>query len=333
MTASAPSLYAKRLRMSRLEDLGEQGFLEQIAGWVRTKHKAVKVGLGDDALVLADGTVVTSDSYAESLHFSRLYFSPEDIGFKSAGATLSDLAAMGAEPVCLLVNLFAPGDLEVEFARRIYLGMEELTGPLGCEIAGGDTVASDKLILSCTALGKAVNPFLRSGAKPGDRLYISGFPGLSVVGQRVLCLRTKVEGFEQARGRHLRPEPRIELGLALQGRVSACMDVSDGISSDAGRLAKASGVKLIIEHETLLPHPEVLRFIEQYGGHWDSLVLNGGEDFELLFTSSNELAQELAGLPIHRIGRIEEGEGAFLEIEGELKPLQPRGWDHFVTRD
>ncbi|MBA7595867.1 Thiamine-monophosphate kinase [subsurface metagenome] len=313
--------------MSRLEDLGEQGFLDRLPEWLKTRNPRIKVGIGDDALVLRDGTVVTSDSYEEGVHFSKLYFSASDIGFKSAAATLSDLAAMGAEPICLLLNLFAPPRCEIDFLKRLYSGMEEVCGRLGVEIAGGDSVASDKLILSCTALGKTTDPLLRSGALAGDLLYLSGFPGLSRVGQQALW--KGVEGFPESKARHLRPQPRIALGIALRGKVSACMDVSDGISTDAGRLAKASKVKLVVEHERLPRHPEILAFAEQYGGHWDSLALNGGEDYELLFTSSKEFPDRIAGLPIHRIGRIKEGEGAFLEIGGELRPLLPKSWDHF----
>jgi len=313
--------------MSRLEDIGEQGFLDRLPKWLKTRNPRIKVGIGDDALVIADGTVVTSDSYVEGVHFSRRYFSASDIGYKSAAATLSDLAGMGAEPVCLLVNLFAPSGLEVDFVKKLYQGMEEVAGSLGAEIAGGDTVSSDRLILSLTALGRSENPLLRCGARSGDLLYYSGFPGLSAVGQQ--ALRKGVEGFPESKARHLRPQPRIALGLALQEKVSACMDVSDGISTDAGRLAKASKVKLVVEHKRLPRHPEVLSFAEGRGSLWDSLVLNGGEDYELLFTAPAELPDRIANLPVHRIGRIEGGEGAFLEIGGELKPLEPRGWDHF----
>ncbi|MEA3311296.1 MAG: thiamine-phosphate kinase [candidate division WOR-3 bacterium] len=313
--------------MSRLEDIGEQGFLDRLPEWLKTRNPRIKVGIGDDALVIADGTVVTSDSYVEDIHFSRLYFSPEDIGYKSAAATLSDLAGMGAEPLSLLVNLFAPPRCEIDFLKRLYSGMEEVCGRLGAEIAGGDTVSSDRLILSLTALGRSENPLLRCGARPGDLLYYSGFPGLSAVGQQ--ALRKDLKGFRESKAKHLRPQPRIALGLALRGVATACIDTSDGLSTDAGHLAYSSRVKLIIEHERLPRHPEVLAFAEQYGGHWDSLALNRGEDYELLFTASHDLPDRIADLPIHRIGRIKEGKGAFLEIGGELKPLKPRGWDHF----
>lgn len=315
--------------MLSLEDFGEQGFLDKVAGWVKTRNPSVKVGIGDDAVVLSGGVVVSSDSYEESVHFSRIYFGPADIGFKSAGATISDLAGMGAEPVCLLVNLFASGDTQLDYVRKIYQGIEEACEPISCEIAGGDTVSSEKLILSCTALGRTRKPILRSGARPGDHLYVSGYPGLSVVGQRIFCMRTRIKDYESAKQRHLRPAPRIQLGLELAGKVSGGLDCSDGISTDAGRLAQASAVQLVIEHQLLPRHPEVARFTSKYGGNWDSLVLNGGEDYELLFTSKQDYPDQLAGVPIHRIGRIEKGEGAFLEIDGELKPLQPRGWDHF----
>ncbi|MBN2378244.1 thiamine-phosphate kinase [candidate division WOR-3 bacterium] len=315
--------------MLKLEDLGEIPFLERLTSWIKTRNPKVKIGIGDDALVLADGTVVTSDAYSEDIHFSQRYFNAEEIGYKAAGATLSDIAAMGAEPICLLVNLFAPRQLEVEFVQRIYTGIQELTDPLNVEIAGGDTVADKKLVLSCTALGYAKKPLLRSTAAPGEALYISGFPGLSEVGQVVLGIRRKMEGFDEAKARHMRPEPRIALGLELQGKASSCIDISDGLSTDAMEIAKASKVKLVIEHGLLPRHPEILAYAERFSYNWDTLVLNGGEDFELLFTSSRQLPHEMAGLPIHRIGRIEKGKGAYLEIEGKLKPLLSRGYDHF----
>ncbi len=317
--------------MPTFKELGEQGFLDRVGQWTSIRNPRVITGIGDDALVLHNGIVVSSDSYANNLHFSTLYFSPEDIGYKSAGASISDLAAMGAEPICLLVNLFVPPDFDLTFLKRVYEGMEAVCAPLKCEIAGGDTVASDNLILSLTAIGEAKRPFLRSGAVPGDLLYLSGFPGLSTVGQRLLAMRRKLDGFSDAIERHLRPEPRVDLGIKLRAKVSACMDVSDGISTDACRLARSSAVKLIVEHTLLPKHPDLISYIERFGENWDSLVLNGGEDYELLFTAkaSTKLPSEMASLSIHRIGRIEKGHGAFLEINGELKPLHPRGWDHF----
>ncbi|MBD3285739.1 thiamine-phosphate kinase [candidate division WOR-3 bacterium] len=315
--------------MLKLENLGEFGFLDKLSAWIKTRNPRVKVGIGDDALVLTDGTIVSSDAYTEDIHFSQRYFSPEEIGFKTAGATLSDLAAMGAEPVCLLVNLFAPPDIDVEFIRRIYAGVEELTGPLGAEIAGGDTVAAKKITLSYTALGFTDKPILRSTARPGHLLYVSGFPGLSAVGQLILGMLKKKEGFNEARQKHLRPEPRIGLGIRLRDTASACVDLSDGLSTDAVELSKASKVKLIIEYDRLPAHPEVASYTERFDQNWDSLVLNGGEDFELLFTSADELPSEITGMPVHRIGSIEEGEGAFLEIDEDLKPLLSKGYDHF----
>lgn len=314
--------------MSRLDEIGEEEFLHKLALWLKFHNPKVRVSIGDDALVLRDGTVVTSDSYEERVHFSQDYFSYRDIGCKSAAATLSDIAAMGAEPACLLVNLFCSPNLEVESIKEIYEGIEEVSSTVGAEIAGGDTVASDRLILSLTALGETEKPLLRSGARPGDYLYLSGFPGLSAVGRRILS--AQMEGFPESRAKHLRPMPRIELGLKLTGLASACIDTSDGLSTDSRHLAAMSGVKLVIEHENLPRHPEVVRFSRESGISLDSLLLDGGEDYELLFTSPRTIPDELDGIPIHRIGRAENGEGTFLEVEGEQRLLPAGGYDHFL---
>lgn len=315
--------------MSRLEELGEEGFLSELGSWLRYRNPKVKIGIGDDALVLSDGTVVSSDSYEQGVHFSLEYFSPQDTGAKSAAATLSDLAAMGSEPLCLLVNLFCPADLEVDYLKKIYQGIEEVSSKVGAEIAGGDTVSSDKLILSLTAVGKAEKPLLRSGARSGDLVYVSGFPGLSAVGHRVLS--AKMDGFPESRAKHLRPEPRIGLGRALARRASACIDTSDGLSSDAWRLARMSKVKIVIEHENLPRHAELSLFAGQTGIDLDSLLLDGGEDYELLFTAdaSVDFSRTYDDLPLHRIGRVEEGEGVFMEHRGEFRPVIPGGYDHF----
>ncbi len=317
--------------MLNLESLGEDGFLKDLPKWLLHTNRHVRVGIGDDALVLDNGIVVTSDSYEEGVHFSSGYFSPRDIGFKSAGATLSDLAAMGAEPICLLVNLFCSRDLGIDNLKSLYAGMEEVSSSVGAQIAGGDTVASEKLILSLTALGKAPNSLLRSGAKPGDSLYLSGFPGLSAVGHTALA--TASPGFPESKEKHLRPKPRVSLGIELRELASSAIDTSDGISTDAAHLAHSSGIKLIIEQELLPAHPEILLWANGHGTDLSSLMLNGGEDYELLFTSSAGIPSEIAGSRITRIGRIEEGEGVYLEIEKRTQPLPSKGYDHFKKSD
>lgn len=317
--------------MSNLESLGEDGFLKDLPSWLSYKNPHVTTGIGDDALVLDNGIVVTSDSYEEGIHFSSGYFSPYDIGFKSAGATLSDLAAMGAEPICLLVNLFCSRDLGIDNLKSLYAGMEEVSSGAGAQIAGGDTVASEKLILSLTALGKASTPLLRSSAKPGDSLYLSGFPGLSAVGHTALA--TASLGFPESKAKHLKPKPRVSLGIELRELASSAIDTSDGISTDAARLSHSSGIKLVIEQELLPVHPEILLWANEHGTDPFSLMLNGGEDYELLFTSSADVASEIAGSRITRIGRIEEGEGVYLEIEKKTQLLPSKGYDHFKKSD
>lgn len=314
--------------MSRLEDIGEEGFLKALPSWIKHKNLKVKTGIGDDALILENGYVVTSDAYEDGVHFSLNYFSHFDAGYKCAAATLSDIAAMGAEPICLLVNLFCSKALDISELKELYNGMEEVCADVGAQIAGGDTVASEKLILSLTAIGQSSKPLMRSGARAGDLIYLSGYPGLSAVGQHALS--QGLEGFDEAKKKHLRPKPLIRLGLGISDYANSCIDTSDGLSTDATRLARMSKVKIIIESSLLPLHPEVKKFSLGTGSATDSLILNAGEDYELLFSSPRQLPDEIEDTLVHRIGIAEEGEGLFLEANGTLLPLPAKGYDHFV---
>jgi thiamine-monophosphate kinase len=278
---------------------------------------------GDDAAVVGE-QVITNDVLVEDVDFTAAT-PPHFVARKSIAVNLSDLAAMGAKPLYAVVAIGSPDE---ERARAL---IEELGKERRIEIVGGDLSRADKLFISVTAIGEAKQPILRSGARRGDRVYVSRPLGASAAGLQFLrtppvnpsyALR---EFAESAIRRHLDPEPETELGVRLAGIATACIDISDGLSSDLHHLCDASGMGADIERQRIPVFPG----IEQAGIDVRNAVLHGGEEFALLFTSSlreSELSARV-GRPVYAIGRIVEQTG--VRLDGE--PLAPRGWDHFTS--
>ena len=279
---------------------------------------------GDDAAVIGD-QVITNDVLVEDVDFTASTPLPL-LARKSIAVNLSDLAAMGAKPMFAVVAIASPDE---ERAKGL---IEALGNERRIEIVGGDLSRAAKLFVSVTAVGEAKQPLLRRGARRGDRVYISRPLGAAAAGlhfeqhplspQAPYLLR---EFAESAIRRHLDPEPEVELGMKLAGIATACIDVSDGLSSDLHHLCDASGVGAEIERQRIPVFPG----IEQSGIDVRNAVLHGGEEFALLFTSTlreSELSARV-GRPVYAIGRIVEQRG--VRLDGE--PLAPRGWDHFTS--
>jgi thiamine-monophosphate kinase len=276
---------------------------------------------GDDAAVIGD-EVITNDVLVEDVDFTAA--TPAAfVARKSIAVNLSDLAAMGAKPRYAVVAIGSPDE---ERARAL---IEELGRERRIEIVGGDLSRASKLFVSVTAIGEAKQPLLRSGAKRGDRLYVSRPLGAAAAGLHFLqhpvanpsyALR---EFMESAIRRLQDPEPEVELGMKLVGIASSCIDVSDGLSSDVHHLCDASGVGAEIERQRI----PVFAGLQEAGVDVRSAVLHGGEEFALLFTSTlreSELSARV-GRPVYAIGRIVEERGVRLDSA----PLEARGWDHF----
>jgi thiamine-monophosphate kinase len=277
------------------------------------------LGIGDDAAIYRpradEDLVFTTDMMHEDRHFLRGYRA-EDIGWKALCRGLSDIAAMGARPRFALLSLAVGPWVKPGWLDGFYDGFLELAAHHGVLLAGGDLgraahTAIDVVVCGSVRRGRALR---RDGARAGDAIYVSGALGGGLLGLR--APRRKA-----ARQRHLRPEPRIALGLALQRKrgVTAAMDVSDGLSTDLARLAKASGLAAQLEG----PLP-------RFPGASEEDVLHGGDDYELLFTASPKagIPGNLAGLPLTRIGRMAEGEPGAVFLEGTA--IAPGGWDHFA---
>jgi thiamine-monophosphate kinase len=273
--------------------LSEDDLVAAIAAVAGGGGAGVTVGIGDDAAVLAGGIVASTDILVDGVHFDSGRISVRDIGHRAAAASLSDMAAMGAEPLCLLAAFGLPEGFGA--ARELAAGMAEHGVPL----SGGDLSRSGQLLVSVTAIGRAERPVLRSGGRPGDLLVVTGTLGGQAAG-----------------GYTARVAPRLAEGRALAAVATAMLDLSDGIATDAGRLAAASGTGAVIELERLPRAPGAT--IEQAAA--------GGEDYELLAA-----VPEGARLPVPAtvVGRL-TGDGEVLLLDGEGRPRSLRGWDHFA---
>jgi thiamine-monophosphate kinase len=292
--------------------------------------------IGDDAAVL-DDLVITTDMLLEDVDFTRV-IPIEFVARKSLAANLSDLAAMGATPAYAVVALGAPAWLDIEGFMQ---AMADAARRYAIEIVGGDLSRAEKMIVSITAVGRATRPLLRSGARVGDRLYVSRPLGASAAGLALLKRGWSLDpppdlpyGQREFAAaiirRHVDPEPEVALGIALASidAVTACIDISDGLSTDLHHLCEASGVGAEIERERIPVFPDLRSAGPALGIDVRKAVLDGGEEFALLFTSSlreSELSSR-AGRPVYAIGRITKEKE--VRIDGEQ--LRPGGYDHFA---
>jgi thiamine-monophosphate kinase len=270
-----------------LGSTGEFGFIESVTKSL-PQGEDVLVGPGDDAAVVAvpDGRmVITVDLLVEGRHFRQDWSSAYDVGRKAAAQNLADIAAMGARPTSMVVGLGAPADLPLEWATELSNGLVDESEPLGVSIVGGDTVQSDKIVISVTAFGSLDGraPVLRSGARPGDEVALIGRLGWAEAGYAVLT-----RGFRSPRSvveAHRRPQPPYAEGprAAIAGASSMC-DVSDGLLADLGHIAAASEVVIDIRAQALAL-PEPLQAVAAATGR-DALsfVLTGGDDNALVGT-------------------------------------------------
>ena len=292
---------------------------------------------GDDAAVIGND-VVTTDMLIEDIDFTRA-IPLRSIARKSLAVNLSDLAAMGARPAYAVVALAVRDEAEAEPFMR---AMAEAAAQYGIEIVGGDLSCSERMIISVAATGHVEDrAIMRSGARPGDRIYISRPIGGSATGLALITRWASVEppadlAFAQrefaqsAIRRHIDPEPEVELGMLLAAtkEVSACIDISDGLSTDLHHICDASGAGADIERERIPVFADLPRNAAAFGIDARNAILHGGEEYALLFTSSLREADLSTRLkrPVYAIGRITAQRG--VRLDGQ--PLKAEGWDHFA---
>lgn len=323
------------------------GEFELIDRFFKRPVRRADLGVGDDCALLqpAPGMqlALSCDMLVEGRHFLP-EVDPAALGHKALAVNLSDLAACGAQPRAFLLALALPHADEAwlaPFAR----GLLALADAHDCELIGGDTTQGP-LNLSITVLGEVPRgqALLRSGARAGDEVYVSGRLGDARLALEALQGRLSLPAplFEAARARLERPTPRVALGLALRGLATAAADVSDGLLGDLGHILKASGVGARIEAETVLPLLAAAAPLAQAGcplGREQQLacVLAGGDDYELVFTAppaaraAVQVAAQASQTPVTRIGRIEAEPGLRL-VDAQGQPLAQRyaSFDHFA---
>lgn len=325
-----------------LRGAGEFRLIDEIGARVGPPHAGVLLGIGDDAAVLAPSphpTVVTCDTMVEGVHFRFDLTPPRLLGRKLLAVNLSDVAAMGARPTTALLMVSLRPDLPRDAWDGVRDGLLELAAEHGVALVGGDTTRTDgPVVLSVVLHGEARHPpLLRSGARVGDRVCVTGTVGDSAAGLRVLLDRPDLRGAHpEVVRRHLDPTPRIAAGAAAaRGLASAAIDLSDGLVQDAGHVARLSGVALRIELGRV-PASDALRAVIAALAPPDPLVLRvaGGEDYELLLTipPDRDIPATLGGVPLTVVGEVVDGppgEVTLVAPDGAALALQRKGWDHF----
>jgi thiamine-monophosphate kinase len=343
----------------KISAIGEFGLIERIRQLLPLPGDAITLGIGDDCALLRPregrDVLLTTDLLVEGADFTTLTTTPFRLGRKAMGVNLSDIAAMGGLPRAALVTLALSSEAETDFVDELYRGLQDESARFGVELIGGDLSASPILMIGVTLVGdvepgKAVT---RSRAMPGERIWVTGRLGGSSAG--LLALRAGFllrddgrleapfdvptelrEAVRRAIDRHLCPVPRIREGRAVAeaGLASAMIDLSDGLASDLGHLCRESGVSARIREDRIPIDPAASVIGRQFGKEPLELGLEGGEDFELLFTSSSEPHDILelfsSGPDVTEVGQIEApGRGCLLIAEGGRVVPLTGGYDHF----
>ena len=333
----------------RVHRIGERGLIRRIRQTMGSGGPGVRVGIGDDAAVLETTPgawlLVTTDLVIEDVHFRRRSAGPGDIGWKAMAVNLSDIAAMGGTPRFALVALACPEKTEVEEVDQFYEGLRAAAAPHGVRVVGGDTAASPAgWIANVTLLGEMTGqPRLRSDARPGDLIAVSGALGRSAAGLAALEAEGRLDLPEEVltdvTRAHLRPLARVSEGkwLGTATGVRALIDLSDGLATDLGHIAAESGVTARVELARVPVAPSTRAVAKALGLDPVELAASGGEDYELLFTADpSKIGAISAGLKsatgtaVAVIGEIAAGKPGvtFLDAAGRAVEVGP-GFEHF----
>ena len=330
-----------------LKDLGETGIIRLIQDRVPQKLPShVIKGIGDDCAVLETSgdrvLLVTTDTLLEGIHFTDQTLSPEALGWKALAVNISDIAAMGGTPRTAFLSIGLKAESKASFLDSFMTGFNALAQKTGIVLSGGDTVECPSIVLvTITLIGECLpgSVLYRSGARAGDDVWVTGPLGNAAGG--LFVLRNKKAGasfgYESLVRAHQKPTPRLDMGKALgeSGLVHAMIDISDGISKDLGHICEQSGVGAVLQEASI---PMSSRLIELAGDRQKALrwALHGGEDYELLFTTSTadkekveSLTAKLSGRPAVKVGTVIPGNGIFLAEKKAKVPLEARGYIHF----
>jgi thiamine-monophosphate kinase len=333
-----------------LSELGEFGLIAHLTAQFAPKQSTTVKGIGDDAAVLfydKKHTIVTTDLLLEGIHFDLAYMPLKHLGYKAVMVNLSDIAAMNAKPTQITVSLAVSNRFPLEALEELYSGIALACHNYGVDLIGGDTSSSQKgLIISVTALGEAepTEIVYRNGAKPNDLIVVTGDLGGAYMGLQVLEREKQVfqvnphaqpdlDNYTYLVERQLKPEARTDvrnLLQALEVKPTAMIDISDGLSSEIIHICKNSNVGCNVYEEKLPLDPQFISTCEEFNIDATTIAINGGEDYELLFTVNLDDFDKLKGNPNFTIiGHITDAaEGIHLTTRAHQKiPLIARGWN------
>ena len=317
---------------------GEFALIEKLANIIPSQSKDVLVSIGDDAAVFKSPNMVdqyllvTTDILIAGEHFTKNWSTPEQIGIKAVECNVSDIAAMGGTPTYMVVSIALPSDTTVEWAEKLYQGLSESCRKHNVVIIGGDTTRGFVETISITLLGSASskNLCLRSDAKPGDILAVTGPLGASSAGLNLLKNNLPLTPY--LKNKFLTPKCRLDASSKLSPIVNAMIDISDGLASEINHLCTQSNVGAFINKKDIPLHRDVLDTAKKLKVDAVDFALNGGEDYELLFSIPPSKLDKLkqTGLKFYQIGKItEHGESCFLISESNKKIPLHGGYKHF----
>jgi len=334
----------------KVSELGEFGLIELLADIVdRTKNpqdsswQRLLIGIGDDAAAWQGDSSIqlaTTDSLIQDTHFDLNITTWEELGWKTIAVNLSDIAAMGGIPKYALISLTLPGELETDCISSLYQGMAQIANQFGVAIIGGNIASASRTMITVTVLGslESKSALTRSAAVPGDQVAVTGYPGLSAAGLKMLKRKLSFddETSRLLRRAHLQPTPRINEGqVLLRHGVKAAIDISDGLIADLTHICKASKVSARINKDSVPIHP-ILQ--SNFKSDCQQLALSGGEDYELLFTTSSQVINQIKqaiSCPMTVIGEITKGtpgQVTLIDAAGKSIPWQQGGWEHFKSK-
>lgn len=339
-------------KRTEIGEIGEFGLIDHLNESIILKNSSTVFGIGDDAAVIDSGDhvkVVTTDLLLEGVHFDLSYAPLPHLGFKAVAVNVSDVAAMNAIPKQITVSLALSNRFSVEAVDALYSGINAAAEHYGVDVIGGDTTASRSgLVISITAIGEAKKEQLsfRSGAKVNDIVCVTGDLGGALVGLQILEREKQVylanpemtpelDGFQYVTGRQLRPEARMDIIHELREMEvvpTSMIDVSDGLASELFHICKASGVGVTIYEDKLPIDKQTFDTAVELNLDPITCVLNGGEDYELLFTIDQKDFSKLEKHPdIHFIGHVTKAEDGKLMVtkSGTVVSLKAQGWKHF----
>ena len=328
---------------STLKDTGELAFIRSIRHLMPTDGGFFQRSVGDDCLVTAPlgdrSLLATIDTFVDGVHFRPEWFTWRGVGRRCMTASVSDIAAMAGTPTFSLVSLSLPSKMVENDAEELFSGLVETTAAYGCPVVGGETTSTPgPATITVTVLGTCLpgSAVPRSGARPGDGVYVTGTLGCAMAG--LMAYERPLDGFNTLKEKFAAPLARVTVARALaeRFRLTSMIDISDGVVTDLGHLCEESGCGATIDSERIPQSPEFIRFAESVGVEPIFFALASGEEFELLFTSDDPVLPEslsIEGVTITRIGEVTDADDGIqiMDSDGKSQPLLIRGYEHFSS--